>query len=171
MIKTMFNVGNNGTWDFTVMSAQDAEEFIRKPHNLRIAFISITEAHGYHIDFDKSYDKIDFLPLKFDDCTTDIEGICITKEQAVNIVKFILDNKSKVDWFCFNCSAGVSRSSAVCAAAMRILCNDDMPVFKDGYFCPNMTVYREILNAWVDIISDENEKISIDHWNFWDAED
>ena len=30
---------------------------------------------------------------------------------------------------------------------------------------------REILNAWVDIISDENEKISIDHWNFWDMEE
>ena len=58
MIKTMFNVGNDGTWDFMVMSAQDAEKFIREPHNRRIAFISITEAHGYHIDFDKSYDKI-----------------------------------------------------------------------------------------------------------------
>lgn len=96
MIKTMFNGGINGSWDFMVMSAQDAEEFIRKPHNRRIAFISITEAHGYHIDFDKSYDKINFLPLKFDDCTTDIEGTCITDIQADNIVKFILDNKNKV---------------------------------------------------------------------------
>ena len=34
-----------------------------------------------------------------------------------------------------------------------------------------MTVYREILNAWVDIISDENEKTSLDHWNFWDTEE
>ena len=34
-----------------------------------------------------------------------------------------------------------------------------------------MTVYREILNAWVDIISDENEQISLDHWNFWDTEE
>lgn len=85
MIKTMFNGGINGSWDFMVMSAQDAEEFIREPHNRRIAFISITEAHGYHIDFDKSYDKINFLPLKFDDCTTDIEGTCITDIQADNI--------------------------------------------------------------------------------------
>ena len=65
MIKTMFNGGINGSWDFMVMSAQDAEEFICEPHNRRIAFISITEANGHHIDFHKSYDKIDFLPLKF----------------------------------------------------------------------------------------------------------
>ena len=171
MIKTMFNGGINGSWDFMVMSAEDAEQFIREPHNRRIAFISITEANGKNIDFSKSYDHINTLLLKFDDCICPEEGIVVTEEQAVSIAKFILDNKNKVDWFCFNCSAGVSRSAAVCAAAMRILCNDDMPVFKDGYFCPNMTVYREILNAWVDIISDENEKVSLDHWNFWDTEE
>ena len=171
MIKTMFNGGINGSWDFMVMSAQDAEEFIREPHNRRVAFISITEANGENIDFSKSYDHINTLLLKFDDCICSEEGIVITEEQAVSIVKFILDNKSKVDWFCFNCSAGVSRSAAVCAAAMRILCNDDSPVFKDGYFCPNMTVYREILNAWVDIISEENEQTSLNHWNFWDVEE
>ena len=63
MIKTMFNGGINGSWDFIVMSAQDAEKFICEPHNRRIAFISITEANGHHIDFHKSYDKIDFLLL------------------------------------------------------------------------------------------------------------
>lgn len=171
MIKAMFNGGIYGSWGFMVMSASDAEEFIKEPHNRRIAFITITEAHGYHIDYEKSYDNIKFLPLKFDDCTTDIEGTCITREQAISIVNFVLENKNKVDWFCFNCGAGVSRSSAVCAAVMRILCNDDSPVFKDCYFYPNMTVYREILNAWVDIISDENEQTSLDYWNFWDVED
>ena len=30
---------------------------------------------------------------------------------------------------------------------------------------------REILNAWVDIISDKNAQISLDHWNFWDMEE
>ena len=44
MIKTMFNGGINGSWDFMVMSAQDAEEFICEPHNRRIAFISIALA-------------------------------------------------------------------------------------------------------------------------------
>ena len=29
MIKTMFNGGINGSWDFIVMSAQDAEKFKR----------------------------------------------------------------------------------------------------------------------------------------------
>lgn len=34
MIKTMFNVGNNGSWDFMVMFAQDAEKFKRNSQRL-----------------------------------------------------------------------------------------------------------------------------------------
>lgn len=163
MIVTMYRK----KWKFSVMSAEDAEDFIRQPHFERIRFISITEANGHHIDFHKCDGNITFLPLKFDDCITDLEGICITDIQAKNIVNFVLDDheEDKTDWFCVNCSAGVSRSAAVCAAVMRILCNDDMPVFTNSYFCPNMTVYREVLNAWVNRLSDENESVSTEIWN------
>lgn len=84
-----------------------------------------------------------------------------------NIVKFVLDNHEadRTDWFCVNCAAGVSRSAAVCAAIMRILCNDDMPVFTNSHFCPNMTVYREVLNAWINRLSDENDMVSTEVWN------
>lgn len=174
MIKTIYNGfcfgDSNGFWAFIVMNESDADEYIKQPHNLGTSFVSITKANGYNIDFSKSYDHIDYITLKFDDCTTDIEGTCITREQATDIVKFILKFKDVTQEFCFNCSAGVSRSVAVCAAAMRMLCNDDSPIFKDSYFCPNMTVYREILNAWIDIISDKNEQTSLDHWNFYDVE-
>jgi hypothetical protein len=156
-----------GKWKFSVMSADEAEKFIRESHFERIRFISITEANGYHIDFQKCKGNITFLPLKFDDCTTDLEGTCITEVQAKNIVKFVLDNHEadKADWFCVNCTAGVSRSAAVCAAIMRILCNDDMPVFTNSHFCPNMTVYREVLNAWIDKLSDDGENTSQEIWN------
>lgn len=69
------------------------------------------------------------------------------------------------EWFTIVRIAFVSRSAAVCAAIMRILCNDDMPVFTNSYFCPNMTVYREVLNAWVNRLSDENESVSTEIWN------
>lgn len=156
-----------GKWKFSVMGANEAEEFIQEPHYERIRFISITEAHGYHIDFNKNIGNIEFLPLKFDDCTTDLEGICITKEQAQLIVSFVLDNHvaDKTDWFCVNCAVGVSRSAAVCAAIMRILCNDDMPVFTNSHFCPNMTVYREVLNAWIDRLADDGENTSQEIWH------
>lgn len=158
MIITMYR----RKWKFSVMNAEDAENFIRQPHFERIRFISITEANGYHIDFHKCKGNITFLPLKFDDCTTDLEGTCITDVQAKNIVNFVLDNheEDKTDWFCVNCGAGKSRSAAVCAAVMKILCNDDMPVFTNSYFDPNITVYREVLNAWVNRLSDENESVS-----------
>lgn len=82
MIITMYR----RKWKFSVMSAEDAEDFIRQPHFERIRFISITEANGYHINFHKCEGNITFLPLKFDDCTTDLEGTCITEVQAKNIV-------------------------------------------------------------------------------------
>lgn len=156
-----------GKQKFSVMSADEAEKFIQESHCERIRFISITEANGHHIDFQKCEGNITFLPLKFDDCTTDLEGTCITNVQAGNIVKFVLDNHEadKTDWFCVNCAAGVSRSAAVCAAIMRILCNDDMPVFTNSHFCPNMTVYREVLNAWIDKLSDDGENTSQEIWN------
>lgn len=156
-----------GKWKFSVMNADEAEKFIQESHCERIRFISITEANGHHIDFQKCEGNITFLPLKFDDCTTDLEGTCITDIQAKNIVKFVLDDHEadKTDWFCVNCAAGVSRSAAVCAAIMRILCNDDMPVFTNSHFCPNMTVYREVLNAWIDKLSDDGENTSQEIWN------
>lgn len=156
-----------GKWKFSVMNADEAEKFIQESHFERIRFISITEANSYHIDFQKCEGNITFLPLKFDDCTTDLEGACITDVQARDIVNFVLDNHEadKTDWFCVNCAAGVSRSAAVCAAIMRILCNDDMPVFTNSHFCPNMTVYREVLNAWINKLSDDGENISQEIWN------
>lgn len=156
-----------GKWKFSVMSADEAEAFIQEPHFERIRFVSITEACGYHIDFTKNVGNIEFLPLAFDDCTTNLEGVCITDVQAKNIVKFVLDDHvaDKTDWFCVNCGAGESRSAAVCAAIMRILCNDDMPVFTNSYFRPNMTVYREVLNAWIDKLSDDGKNKSQEIWN------
>ena len=59
MIITMYR----RKWKFSVMSAEDAEDFIRQPHFERIRFISITEANGYHIDFHKCKGNITFLPL------------------------------------------------------------------------------------------------------------
>lgn len=43
MIVTMYR----RKWKFSVMSAEDAEDFIRQPHFERIRFISITEANAF----------------------------------------------------------------------------------------------------------------------------
>ena len=156
-----------GKWKFSVMSADEAEQFIQEVHNERIRFISITEAHGYPIDFNKNKGNIEFLSLNFDDCTTELEGKCITDLQAKAIVDFVLNDHvaDKTEWFCMNCTAGVSRSAAVCAAIMRILCGDDMPVFTNSHFCPNMTVYRMVLNRWVERLARDGENISQEIWN------
>lgn len=150
MIITMYR----RKWKFSVMSAEDAEDFIRQPHFERIRFISITEANGYHIDFHKCEGNITFLPLKFDDCTTDLEGTCITDVQAKDIVKFVLDNneEDKTDWFCVNCGAGVSYPAALEYTAIPPCCcpgpGSVFPSFPPGNWQVRRSSQREPLRQW-----------------------
>lgn len=78
------------------------------------AVISIREEHGpdYQLNFTGNT-----LIVKFSDVTAkvnvnDVDFNPISKEDAAKMVDFIEENKNKN--FVVNCSAGVSRSAAVC---------------------------------------------------------
>ena len=58
----------------------------------------------------------------------------------------------------------MSRSAGCCAAIMRMMYNEDSPVFNNGFFTPNMKVYRMILNAWLDRIAEDAEKQNTVAW-------
>ena len=88
----------------------------------------------------------------------------IPKEQAKEIVDFFYKVKDDTDWFVINCYAGMSRSAGCCAAIMRMMYNEDSPVFNNGFFTPNMKVYRMILNAWLDRIAEDAEKQNTVAW-------
>ncbi len=47
-----------------------------------------------------------------------------------------------------HCTAGKSRSAAMAAALHLILNGSDAPIFGNARYCPNMLVYRHVLNAW-----------------------
>jgi len=72
----------------------------------------------------------------------------MTDDHANQILDFVEEMKDKVELIVCHCGAGVSRSSAVAAAILRILTGSDDKIFNDPRYIPNRFVYRKILNAW-----------------------
>lgn len=168
----MANTMYLGKHIFTVLSRAEANEFAKQTHDQRISAICIYET--WNSDPDVPYESNvmngvkNVLHIHFDDCEADKENnenvICITKEQAKEIVDFFYKVKDDTDWFVINCYAGMSRSAGCCAAIMRMMYNEDSPVFNNGFFTPNMKVYRMILNAWLDRIAEDAEKQNTVAW-------
>jgi protein-tyrosine phosphatase len=67
-----------------------------------------------------------------------------TDEQAAQIVAFVKASDPTTT-ILVNCEAGVSRSAAVAAALAKFFNGDDSLMFKKA--CPNMFVFRKMLNA------------------------
>jgi len=132
-----------------VMSREKARKFSFSSYNKKIAVISIS-------DCDKSSPNLNNNPkngiafqckLHFDDVESGKEN-CITKKDAEKIIAFVNDIKDKTNLLIVHCEAGISRSAGVASAIMKFLYNDDTPIFNSPMFCPNMTCYRKVLNAF-----------------------
>ena len=141
--------------NFHVFSRQNANKYAHTMHEYTSAMISIADTDKENINIVPSAENNvrSFLLLKFDD--VDIGShlpheIPISDEQAAQIVNFVTANKDKVDCFVVNCEAGVSRSAGCCAAIMLALTGSDKEIFNNPTKCPNMTVYRKVLNAFVE---------------------
>lgn len=91
---------------------------------------------------------VDALILSFDD----VEGYCtnctpINEVQAYKIVDFVKRNMNKVDLIYVSCAGGYSRSPAVAAALSLWLNGSDEEYFDGKKYCPNMLVYRTMINS------------------------
>ena len=99
--------------------------------------------------FSRLNDKItDELILSFDD----VEGYCtgctpVDEVQAYKIVDFVKRNMNKTDLIYVSCAGGYSRSPAIAAALSLWLNGSDKEYFDGKKYCPNMLVYRTILNS------------------------
>lgn len=137
---------------FQVLNRKDAKAFSFKEHDYKTAIISITDVDKIGVIFsDNPNNGIRaILRLKFDDVERNFikNQNCITKEDGEAIVNFINKNKNKVDKIIVHCEAGVSRSAGVCAAIMKAINGDDWDIFNNPRFCPNMTCYRTVLDAF-----------------------
>lgn len=139
--------------EFIVLSRENAADFSYRVKK-DCVFISITDPELCKNDFAKNPHIKAILRLAFDDVDGFQDKMFSTDQpmtltQAKEIANFVLEWKDKVDLIVVHCEAGISRSAGVCAAIMKYLTNDDMPIFNNCYFCPNMFCYRLVLNAFM----------------------
>ena len=151
---------------FQVMSRNCA---IKYSYNIDMPtiIISINDIESSPAHFAKNSNIIDILTLFFND--EDYPGKnAITIEDANKIIHFVNKYMDKVEQVIVHCEAGVSRSAGVCAALLKILDGDDNAIFNNGKYCPNMTCYRTVLNAYFDNVDEdeikEKELRSITNW-------
>ena len=134
-----------------IMSREKARNFSSKPHNEKIAVISISDCdkESPELMHLKGNGIIAHFKIHFDDVEKNEQNyIVITDDGAKRIVKFINSIKNETDRLIVHCEAGISRSAGVAAATMKFLQGDDAPIFDNPKYCPNMTCYRKVLNAF-----------------------
>ena len=74
-----------------------------------------------------------------------VEPDLFSDEQAGELAAFLRKVWGVADKLLIHCDAGISRSPAVGAAALKHFTGDDSWIFRDYY--PNMRVFRKLLNA------------------------
>lgn len=133
--------------DFKVMGVHEAKRYSMKPTGKIIAVISISDTEGEFPCFGSAFKYKCFL--RFNDVESGEYG-CITPEDGIKIKNFVNEmlRFGNIDEIVVHCTAGVSRSAGVCAAIMKAITGDDMQIFRNGNFCPNMTCYKTVLEAF-----------------------
>ena len=129
-----------------IFSKEEAQEAARKLQEPFIV-ISIADPGAPQCTFDDAPHLTDILYLEFWDSDR-TKGI--SKAQAKRIRKFVEYHLyiTSIKHIIVHCMAGVSRSAGIGAALMLIFCENDLPVFSNGRYRPNMKCYRAILEAF-----------------------
>ena len=112
--------------------------------------ISITSPGYEHPKLPELKSRVGLLQIKFHDIDKTIISKgktypVFTKEQAKTIIAFFNYHKSEIHTVICQCEVGVCRSPAVAAALAKGMGQSDDKFFK--YYCPNMFVYRLLLNT------------------------
>lgn len=152
--------------EIKVMSRSEAQK-ASYTIDIPAIIISITDISTNRNTFAKNPNIYSVLHLKFND-ESDSDKTAISIEQAQEIASFVNVWKDMVNLIIVHCEAGISRSSGVAAGIMKYIYDDDMPIFSNPRFIPNMTCYRKVLQAF-NVKIDEGEitnkeKGSIEAW-------
>lgn len=86
------------------------------------------------------------LSLKFDDVDSEGAGYTIiSDDDAKQIAWFVKKWYDEVPLIVVHCQAGLSRSTAICAAIQSYMQENERVYF--DFFIPNSLVYRKVLDA------------------------
>ena len=119
-----------------------------------------TKLHGLNYVF-RQYEDLDY----------ECPGRSFSEEDAEAFALFVkaLDSSLQTLYCC--CDAGESRSPAVAAAVMRYFRSDDMPLWRNPRYHPNMLVYAMLTRALGVPLSDGelDHRIHVNREAFRDA--
>lgn len=82
-----------------------------------------------------------------------------SQSDAAAFADFLKRLETGIDTLYCCCDAGESRSPAVAAAVMRYLGMDDMAVWRNPHYHPNMLVFAMLMDAFDLPISDEEKDL------------
>lgn len=112
--------------------------------------VSIRSPQTDPVELPKLDSRIGVQYLQFNDLDSNVMALrgikLFNREDAMAILLFIEGMKSLVDVVVCQCEAGISRSAGVAGALSKIYNGTDEYFFK--HYCPNMLVYRTILETY-----------------------
>ena len=98
---------------------------------------------------------IPYIFRQYEDLDYESPGRSFSQTDAAAVADFIKNLGADVLYCC--CNAGESRSPAVAAAVMRYFGLDDLQVWKNPHYHPNMLVFEMLANALDVEVSDEEK--------------
>ena len=102
---------------------------------------------------------IPYVFRQYEDLDCECPGRSFSKADAAAFADFIKNLEGDVLYCC--CDAGESRSPAVAAAVMRYFDLDDMQVWRNPHYHPNMLVFEMLGNALGASISDKEKDLRL----------
>ena len=98
---------------------------------------------------------IPYIFRQYEDLDYESPGRSFSQTDAAAVADFIKNLGADVLYCC--CNAGESRSPAVAAAVMRYFGLDDLQVWKNPHYHPNMLVFEMLADALDVEVSDEEK--------------
>ncbi len=137
--------------EITVMSLSQVKSYCRERHEKDSIIISIGSPFEQPANiYRNSGSNVRFiLRVLFED--EDAGPSVMSAEQADHIRDVVNLWYGKVGRIIVQCEAGVSRSAGVAAAILKAKTGDDMSVFGNPFYKPNMHCYRTMLNSFISI--------------------
>ncbi len=123
------------------------EEFALRKDTYAVLSIQCTQNGGFGFTFQRNRFCRDVLTLFFDDIERPVEGAQLfSEEQAGKALRFLLENRDRVDTLVIHCYAGESRSRAVAMFAADRLGMDLEDTERSSNF--NRHVYKTLQRVY-----------------------
>lgn len=102
---------------------------------------------------------VSFVFRQYDDLDYECPGRSFSQEDAAAFAEFIRGLDGSIDTLFCCCDAGERRSPAVSAAVLRYFGMDDMPVWRNPHYHPNMLVFSMLAEVLGGTVSDEEKDL------------